>query len=274
MTTTTTTVRRESWSPIIDTHAHIFLSELPLADNATFRPTRSFTGQDYLGVLDGAGVSFGVLTAPSFLGDYNDYTLDVLRRNRRLRGTAIVDPATDPYTLRAMAGDGIVGIRYSLRRYPDTPDFTSSAYQRLLRRVRDLDWYVHLMAESEKLAALVPILAASGVKLVIDHFGVPEQGIDKDPGLRAVLRAVQDGRTWVKLSGPYRAAGPDKKVLARKFLAEAGPARLLWGSDWPWTGHEGQFTYRDTISWFEDWISEQWIREEIGRAGLALHGFT
>ena len=272
--TPTTTVQREAWSPIIDTHAHIFVPGLPLADNATYHPTRSFTEQDYLGVLDAAGVSFGVLTAPSFLGAYNDYTLDVLRRNRRLRGTAIVDPATDPYTLRAMADDGIVGIRYSLRRYPDTPDFTSSAYQRLLRRVRDLDWFVHIMAESDKLAVLVPILAASGVKLVIDHFGVPERGIDEDAGLRAVLRAVQDGWTWVKLSGPYRAAGPDKKALARKFLSAAGPARLLWGSDWPWTGHEGQFTYRDTISWFEGWIPEQGIREEIGRTGLALHGFT
>lgn len=272
--TVTESTSPDEWSPVIDTHAHVFLSEFPLAENATFRPSRSFTEQDYLNVLDGESIQFGVLTAPSFLGTYNDYTLDVLRRNRRLRGTAIVDPATDPYTLRSMANDGMVGIRYSLRRYPDTPDFTSPTYRRLLRRVQDLDWFVHIMAESHKLAALVPILADSGVKLVIDHFGVPEKGFAEDPGLQAIVRAVQGGRTWIKLSAPYRTKGADMKDLARKFLSVAGPERLLWGSDWPWTGHEDQFAYRDTIRWFKDWIPEREIREKMGRTGLALHGFT
>jgi predicted TIM-barrel fold metal-dependent hydrolase len=265
---------RDAWSPLIDSHAHIFLRELPLAENATFRPSRSVTEQDYLDILDRESIQFGVLTAPSFLGTYNDYTLAVLRRNRRLRGTAIVDPAIDPYTLRAMADDGIVGIRYSLRRYPDIPDFTSPAYRRLLRRVQDLDWFVHIMAESDKLAALVPILADSGVKLVVDHFGVPEKSFSEDRGLQAIMRAVQAGRTWIKLAAPYRTQGSDMKGLARKFLSAAGPERLLWGSDWPWTGHEGKFSYRDTVDWFKDWIPEQDIREKIGRTALALHGFA
>ncbi len=263
----------QAWSPIIDTHAHVFLREFPLADHATYHPTRSFSERDYLDVLDGAGITFGVLTQPSFLGTYNDYTLEVLRRNPRLRGTAIVDPAVDPYTLRAMADDGIVGIRYSLRRYPDTPDFTTSAYQRLLRRVQDLDWFVHIMAESAKLAALVPVLAKSGVKLVIDHFGVPEEPYAADAGFEAVLRAIGNERTWVKLSAPYRNKAPVKE-LARKFLSEAGAERLLWGSDWPWIGHEDEFTYRDTIRWFEECIPERSIRERIGRTGLELHGFA
>jgi predicted TIM-barrel fold metal-dependent hydrolase len=84
---------------------------------------------------------------------------------------------------------------------------------------------------------------------------------------------VQTGRTWIKLAAPYRTHGADMKSLARKFLSEAGPQRLLWGSDWPWTGHEGGFSYRDTIDWFKDWIPEQDIRDQIGRTGLALHGF-
>ena len=262
------------WSPIIDTHAHLFERGLPLTDNATYDPKYSFTEHDYLKILDEESVPFGVVTAPSFLGTYNDYALNVLRGNRRLRGTAIVDPETDPQSLRAMADTGIVGIRYSLRRYPDLPDFSLPPYQRLLRRVRDLDWYVHILAESDRLAGLLPELDKAGVKLVIDHFGVPEQRHgENDPGLQAVLRLMQNGRTWVKVSAPYRLAGMDTRVLARKFLAAGGPERLLWGSDCPWTAHEGQFTYRDTIRWFEECVPDPGDRETMGRAGLALNKF-
>lgn len=262
------------WSPVIDTHAHLFERGLPLTQNATYDPTYSFTERDYLRILDEEAVLFGVITAPSFLGTYNDYALDVLRGHRRLRGTAIVDPETDPRSLRAMADAGIVGIRYSLRRYPDLPDFSLPTYQRLLRRVRDLDWYVHILAESDRLAGLLPALDKAGVKLVIDHFGVPEQRHgDNDPGLQAVLRLMQNGRTWVKISAPYRLPGMDAPALAGKFLAAGGAERLLWGSDCPWTAHEGRFTYRDTIRWFEECVPDTRDRETMGRAGLALNKF-
>jgi len=262
------------WSPIIDTHAHIFLRDLPLVAGATHRPKYSFTAADYLKLLDESGVLFGVLTAPSFLGSYADYTLGVLRANRRLRGTAIVDPGIDPYAMKAMAADGIVGIRYSLRRYPDIPDFTKPDYQRLLRRVADLDWYVHIMAEADRLALLVPQLMESGAKLVIDHFGVPDAAKGYDcPGFQAVQRALATGRTWVKVSAPYRVEGWDTNQLAQKLLAEAGPERLLWGSDCPWAGFEGKFAYGETIDWFEAAIPDRRIREQIGRNGLQLNHF-
>ena len=43
----------------------------------------------------------------------------------------------------------------------------NDAYQRLLKHLRDLDWYVHVLAESAKLAVILPLLTASGVKLVV-----------------------------------------------------------------------------------------------------------
>lgn len=262
------------WSPIIDTHAHVFLRDLPLVAGATHRPKYSFPVVDYLKLLDASGVLFGVLTAPSFLGSYNDYVLSILGHHRRLRGTAIVEPGIDPYALKAMAAGGIVGIRYSLRRYPDIPDFTQPEYRRLLRRVADLDWYVHLMAEADRLAVLVPQLVAADVKLVIDHFGVPDAGRGYDcPGFQAVQRALASGRSWVKVSAPYRVEGWDTNQLARKLLAEAGADRLLWGSDCPWAGFEGKFTYDQTIDWFEAAIPDRATREQIGRNGLHLNHF-
>jgi predicted TIM-barrel fold metal-dependent hydrolase len=263
------------WSPICDTHAHIFLRDLPLTAGATHRPERDYTTADYLAQLDAEGVTYGVIAAPSFLGTYNDYMLQELRRHRRLRGTAILDPATDPYTMRAMDAEGVVGIRFSLRRYADVPDLAAPEWQRLLRRVRDLDWHVHILAEPERLRAMLPILVQSGVKLVIDHFGHPSTPTGEGcPTFDAVLRALGNGRSWVKLSSPYRTAGMEAEVIAERLLREAGPERLLWGSDCPWIAHEGRFTYRDCIAWFEAWIPDRATREAIGRTALHLYRFA
>lgn len=265
----------ERWSPICDTHAHIFLRDLPLVSGATHRPERDYATADYLAQLDAEGVTYGVIAAPSFLGTYNDYMIRELRRNRRLRGTVILDPDTDPYAMRAMDAEGVVGIRYSLRRYAETPDFGAPAYQRQLRRMRDLDWHVHILAEPARLAALLPVLVESGVKLVLDHFAHPSTPTGEGcPAFDEVRRAIQNGRTWVKLSGPYRTPSLDATGLAQTLLREAGPERLLWGSDCPWTTHEGEFTYRDCIAWFEDWIPDRATREAIGRTALQLYRFV
>jgi len=262
------------WAPIIDTHAHLYLEDMPMVKGATFEPTYPFEAKDYLKILDDEGVLFGVITAPSFLGSYNDYTISLLQSNRRLRGTAIVDPTIDYLGLRHLADNGIVGVRYSLRRYPDIPDFSTPEYQRLLRRIRDLDLYVHILAETERLAKLVPQLDKAGVKLVIDHFGVPEPRFaDADPGKKAITSAIQNGRTWIKLSAPYRTSGVDMKALAQFYLREAGPDRLLWGSDCPWSSYEGSFNFKDTIRWFEEWIPDCNVRNKIGITGLYLNRF-
>jgi predicted TIM-barrel fold metal-dependent hydrolase len=261
--------------PMVDTHAHIYLTDQPLVSGATHRPRRAFTTEDYLQTLDDHDVLLGVIAAPSFLGSYNDYTLDALRRHRRLRATAIVEPNVELVTLKAMDADGVIGIRFSLRDYAATPDLTTPEYQRLLRRVADLDWHVHIYAEGERIAALAPALIASGVKLVIDHFGNPDPTLGvRSPGFEAALRAVDSGRCWVKISAPYRSPGNDHKALASKLLEVAGPERLLFGSDWPFVGHEDKITYRQTIDWFESFVPDPATRERIGRTAARLYHFA
>ena len=261
--------------PLVDTHAHIYLVDQPLVAGATHNPQRAVTTEDYLRTLDDHGVLFGVIAAPSFLGSYNDYTLEALRQHRRLRATAIVEPGIDLYNLKAMDAAGIIGIRFSLRDYGATPDLRTPDYQRLLRRVADLDWHVHIYAEGDRIAALAPVLIESGVKLVIDHFGNPNPGQgENSPGFQAALTAVQSGRCWVKLSAPYRSPGCDHKALATKLLAEAGPERLLFGSDWPFVGHEDKISYRQTIDWFESFVPDPETRSRIGRTAARLYHFA
>jgi predicted TIM-barrel fold metal-dependent hydrolase len=260
--------------PLIETHAHVYLKDHPVVADATHQPQRSFTTDDFLRTLDAHGVTFGVIAAASFLGSFNDYSLEATRTHRRLRTTVIVDPSVGPHALRAMAADGAVGIRFSLRNYANTPDLRTPEYQQLLRRIRDLDWHVHMYAEGDRLAALTPPLLEAGVKLVIDHYGNPDprQG-ENSPGFQAALRALGSGRGWVKVSAPYRTPGFDHRALAARLLAEAGPGRLLFGSDWPFVGHEDAVTYRDAVTWFKHAIPDPAAHEQIGRTGLGLYGF-
>jgi predicted TIM-barrel fold metal-dependent hydrolase len=261
--------------PLVDTHAHIYPRDTPLIEGATHKPSRDVTPEDYTRTLDAHGVLFGVHAAASFMGPYNDYTLAALASYPRLRGTAIVDPSIGWHELKAMNAAGIVGIRFSLRDYKGTPDLGSADYRRLFRRVRDLDWHVHVYAEGERIASLTDQLLAAGVRTVIDHYGNPVPGLgESSPGFQAALRAIGSGRGWVKVSAPYRSAGCDHAALAARLLAEGGPERLLWASDWPFVGHESKVTYREMVESFEQVVPDPVVREKIGRTAARLYNFA
>jgi predicted TIM-barrel fold metal-dependent hydrolase len=261
--------------PLIDTHAHIYPRHTPLIEGATHQPSRDVTPEEYRRTLHEHGVMFGVHAAASFMGEFNDYTLAALAGHRWLRGTAIVDPSVNLPELQAMAAAGIVGIRFSLRNYSKTPDLDSPDYRRLLRRVADLDWHVHVYAEGERTAALTAQLLAAEVNVVIDHYGNPEPNLgENSPGFQAALRAIGSGRGWVKLSAPYRSPGCDHAALARRLLAEGGPEHLLWASDWPFVGHENEVTYRQMVESFEQVMPDPVLREKIGRTGARLYKFA
>lgn len=270
--------------PVVDAHAHIFLKDMPLADSAWRVPDYSFTAEDYLAVLDAHGVHFGVIAAVSIYGQYNDYLLGCLRRHRRLRGTVNVDPSVDYYTLRRMRDEGVVGIRLQLSRRSQLPDLTTEPWRLLLRRVADLDWHVHLALEGRLMPQVLPQLEAGGVRIVLDHFAHPDvvQGLDGE-GFSAVLRSIQKGRTWVKLSAGFRltwqsrsTGRPDPVAMelaqaaAGRLLSEAGPERLVWGSDCPFVGHEN-VSFADTLGWFEEWVPSREARRRMTDTALRLY---
>ena len=271
--------------PVVDAHAHIFTPDMPTADSAWMKPAYAFTAEDYLRVLDAHGVHFGVIAGISIFGNYNDYMIEQLRRQPRLRGTVNIDPATDRYTLERMKADGVVGVRLQLSRRTQLPDLGSEVYRLLLRRVADLNWHVHLALEGKLLPAVLPALEASGVRIVLDHFGHPDpvEGLANE-GFTAMLRSIDKGRTWVKLSAGFRltwqsqgAGTPDPQAMALasktadRLLQTAGPERLLWGSDCPFVGHESSLTYRDALQNLQEWVPSPRARRQISDTALKLY---
>jgi len=257
--------------PLVDTHVHIFRKTMPLVPDPRHAPTYEFTAEQLQGVLDAHGVQFCVIAAASPWGDCNDYVIRSLRTRPRWRGTVILDPSTDLYTMEQMTRDGIVGVRLPFISMKTLPDLDSWDYRKFLYRIAELDWHVHLHLDGPRIPQVLPQLERSGVKLVLDHIGRPDpvQGIHSE-GFKAMARAMENGRTWVKLSGAYR-LGPQAAGQARELCRQVGTDHMVWASDCPFVGDEAT-KYQSTIDWLADVVPDAAERRKImGENALRLY---
>jgi predicted TIM-barrel fold metal-dependent hydrolase len=271
--------------PLIDTHAHVFTRHMPFLANAWTKLEYDYAIDDYIRTLDAHGVSYGVVSGLSIAGTYNDYSLEAVRRTKRLRATAIVAPDIGHDALLSMQREGFVGIRLQLARMDPLPDLSGVLYRALLNSVRELDWHVHVAIEGPRLAGVLAQLAPSGVKVVLDHFGHPEPALGtRCSGYQAMLRAVDGGRTWVKLSAGFRLLGVDSwrtqpdgdasffaMEMAQDLLARVGTDRLFWGSDAPFVGYENRVSYAQVLNSFAQWVPDQVQRDEISNSGMRFY---
>ena len=261
--------------PLVDSHAHVFTRRQPLIPGAWARLDYDHSFDTYVKTLDDHGVPFGIVTATSLYGDFNDYLLEAVRAHKRLRGTVIVEPDISPLELKNMRDQGIVGVRLSWKSKKVLPDINSYEYRRLLLRIADLGMHVHLLLDGERVPSVLPALEASGVRLVLDHFGTPDAKLGmNDPGFQAMLRSIDTGRIWVKVSGAFHfgdLAGP--KAWTKKLLEVGGPERLIWGSDCPFVGSEGKITYADVIAHYNELVTDPAVRRKIGQTSLAFYLF-
>lgn len=253
-------------APLVDCHFHIYEPGMPVLGSAWHKHIVDASAERCLQTFDANGVLFGVIAAASLFGDYNDYVREALLKHKRLRSTAIVRPTISRRELEAMNDDGFVGIRLQWRNVTDPPDLTGDDYRILLRRIADLGWHVHLNDLGPRLAPTIEILENAGVKLVLDHFGRPDPATGiACPGFQAVLRSLEKGKCWVKLSAGFRLADESAaKTYSDELIRVSGGERLVWGSDWPFAGHESRMTYESTVKMLEEWVPDPAMRRRIG----------
>lgn len=266
-------------APLIDCHAHVWGPAMPVVSAAWKRPDRVYTVGQFLGDLDAHGVRFGVIAAASLFGTYNDYTIRAVRAHRdRLRATVIVDPDIDFYTLESMRADGIVGVRLQWFARAPLPDIGGDDFQRMCRRLRDLDMHIHLNIDGARLVEVAERLLATGVKFVVDHFGWHDPG----PRLAAaswqgMLRLLERDNAWVKITSAFRHPEehhPDWELpveYAQDLLRRFGPSKLLWGSDTPFVGHEHVASYGMAIERFHRCVPDPATRRAIGVNGFRFY---
>jgi predicted TIM-barrel fold metal-dependent hydrolase len=261
----------------VDSHAHVMRRGQKLIPGARHAPQHDALLPELLGLFDRHGITHGVLTAPSIFGTDNSLLLAALAAApERLRGTVIVDPSFDRRALEELNRAGVVGIRLNMLKRDDLPDLASAPWRRVLDDAGALDWHIEIYVEGPRLTKLLAPALATGVKVVVDHFGSPDPALGVNcNGFRALLAAMGKGRTWVKLSAPYRQGGADVRPYAQAMLGAGGPQRLVWASDWPWTQNAEGLTYAKVLGWLDAWAPDAAQRATIlGQTAWDVFGFN
>ncbi|YCH20847.1 amidohydrolase family protein [Pseudomonas sp. D1-3] len=263
----------------IDSHAHIFRQDLPMVASRRYSPHYDALVEHYLAHLDRHGLSHGVLIQPSFLGADNGFMVEALRRHpERLRAVAVVDVTVSDAELDELAAAGVVGIRLNLIG-KQLQEYTGAAWNALFERLAGRGWQVEIQRGIDDLAQIVPAIVATGVNLVIDHFGLPTGGIDaQNPDHQAFLQLLGGSRVWLKLSAAYRSKTDPLQcaaVLAQVRAAAGGIERFLWGSDWPNTQFEDRTDYAEQFELIEALLPDAAERHQVLVANPArLFGFS
>jgi predicted TIM-barrel fold metal-dependent hydrolase len=231
----------------------------------------------YLNLLDAHGLAAGILVQPSFLGTDNEYLISALARvPARLRGVAVVSLDTSPAVLEKLRNSGVAGIRLNLIGAP-APNFAAPPWREFLATVARASLHVEVQAEGEMWREIIGPLAASGARLVIDHFGRPTRGLGaRCLGFQTLVAASRSADIWFKLSAPYRFT-PEAAAwgCADLLLKIPGVGRLVWGSDWPWTQHPQITRYADTLDWLHEWVPDATARAQIlGANARTLYGLN
>jgi predicted TIM-barrel fold metal-dependent hydrolase len=250
---------------VIDCHAHIIdTARFPLADGPGYKPRPNENGpkETYCGVLDGHGAPHALLVQPSGYGIDNAAMLDAIASYPgRFKGIAVLDLATPERELAALAARGVVGVRFNLVSYerdalsrPEAADF--------LARLKALGWYAQIFADDAQWPEIAESLRRSGVKVLIDHFGVrdPSGGLEQ-PGFQAVLRLGRAGNAAVKLSAPFRISHEpgsygDLEPFAQAVIEAFGIENCVWGSDWPFINMATPMRYAAALKAVERWLDE------------------
>jgi D-galactarolactone isomerase len=182
--------------------------------------------------------------------------------------------------LKALAAGGIRGIRFT-QFDPRTAVTTLDMIEPLAKRVNDLGWHVQIHMRGDQIVDAAGLWDRLPCPIVFDHLGRLPQPAGLDyPAFDIIRRLIDQGRTWVKLSGAYldSKVGPpsyaDVTKVAQAFV-KAAPERMLWGSDWP---HPSASPKPDDAVLFD--LLLEWAPDDATRRRIlvdnpqALYGFA
>ena len=228
--------------PKIDCHVHVLDPvRFPYRADTHYAPAGQELGTpaQLAQVMDVYGTRHALLVGPnSGYGLDNRCLLDTIANgNGRYKGIAVVDNDATLPMLRDLRRAGVVGVAWNVTFY-GIDHYRDAAS--LLDRLAELDMFVDLQVEHEQLLALLPMLARSGVRILVDHCGRPTvaAGVD-ERGFRALLDLGSTQRAFVKLSGLVKfskqpAPHTDTWPFIRALVDAYSLDHCLWASDWPY----------------------------------------
>jgi predicted TIM-barrel fold metal-dependent hydrolase len=263
-------VPQDGW----DCHIHLFgpASQFPFDGSSPYVSDDALP-ENYLATADVLGLKHAVVVSAGGYGRTYRHLQSVLERfGERLRG--IILPPED-FTIDEARMLSQLGVR-GVRMFGTPPGHEWSHLPRLDARIaalaQDVGWHVQYHSVTrDDIAGAADALLALRCRVVLDHFGMfdPRLGLDQ-PGFQAILRLLDSGRVWVKLSGPMRAAREEEYPYSgmapfAHALVRHAPERMLWGSDWPHVQMNGRVMPNDgdLLDLLAQWAPDEATRHRI-----------
>jgi predicted TIM-barrel fold metal-dependent hydrolase len=255
--------RRRAPQGAIDCHFHIFGPETKYA----LSPSRGYTPHPdanidaYREMAEVIGIERVVIVNPTPYRTDHECTIDSIKvfGRDRAKGVAVINKDTTDEQVRRLAANGFVAARVNNVNAGTT---TVGEMEDVIKRIIPLGWHIEVYVEGEELPSLEKKLLDLPMNVVIDHMGrIPTtRGVDC-PEFKCLLRLLESGKVWVKLSG-FRSSveGPpysDLLVPARKII-ETAPERCVWGTDWPHARRTGPLMVDDgkLLDLLSDWAPD------------------
>ena len=248
----------------VDAHLHIW--DLERSEYSWLTPDlgplhATFTAEQARDELDAAGVRTAVLVQAEDSDRDTELMLEAADRHAWIAGVVgwvqLDEPARAEEQLdRRLEHPRFRGVRHLVHDDPRDDFLRLDAVRRSLRLLAargvpfDVPdaWPRHLGATAELAGAV------EDLRIVVDHLGKPPFGGDDWDRWRAALADVAARpNTVAKVSGLQVQGRPFTPAEVRPAWEVAlelfGPARLMWGSDWPLTVLTGGYgTAWDTMS--------------------------
>ncbi len=249
-----------------DTHMHIYDARYAFAPAALIKPPPAPLAA-YREMQKQLGLARVVVVQPSGYGFDNSCTLDaVAALGASARCVVVPRPDVRVVELKRLHAAGARSVRYFMLPSGVLPWDTLEA---MAARIAPLGWNLNLQLDGRDLAQHEAMLSRLPCTLVIDHNGKFLEPVGADhPGFRTLLKLLDGGRCYVKLSAPYETSklGPphyaDVGVLA-KALVKANPERCLWASNWPHPNQSPRPSSAAMLDLLLEWADDQATRHKI-----------
>lgn len=260
-------------TPTVDAHQHFWKRDNPAGFDYAWldRPEhaeirRDFLPEDLAPLLKAAGVARSVVVQTQHSLDENRWALGLADEHDFIAGVVgWVDLASrdcERQLLEFKDHPKFVGVRHLVQDEPDDDFIVASDVVRGLRVLErhavpfDLLFYVKHLPHVEALCRVVPELP-----MVIDHLAKPRIRDKQMAGWVEPLRAAsRHENVYCKLSGLVTEAAwsewsaDDLRPFVHAALDAFGPARCMFGSDWPVCNLAG--TYGEVHEAFVDALGD------------------
>src|SRR3954469_6460331 len=250
-----------------DTHMHFYDTRIPGAPG-TFLPG-DFRVPEYRELQKKLGIERVIVVQANAYADDNTVMVNAIKElGKAAKGVAVVKPDVKDAEVEGLTKAGICAVRI-MTLHGGMLGF--DVMDVVMARVHPFGWDANIQLDGRELPKYEAQIKRLPGKFVIDPTGKFLEPVSPEhAAFKALLRLVDTGRCWVKLSAPYetsKTGGPKYEDVGRlaKALVKHAPERMLWASNWPHPSARKPAPPKDEdlLDLLADWAPDARVQKRI-----------